>query len=118
TVNVLYAGKVVETAERRPLFAAPAHPYAHGLLGSIPRLDAPRGEPLNPVRGSINDTIAWADGCAFAPRCDHVTMDCLTGTPALVPVPAGAEDQAGGHLVRCVNPVVPAPEPQNTEAPA
>ncbi|MBL1065393.1 ABC transporter ATP-binding protein [Streptomyces sp. 7-21] len=118
TVNVLYAGKVVETAERRPLFAAPAHPYAHGLLGSIPRLDAPRGEPLNPVRGSINDTIAWADGCAFAPRCDHVTMDCLTGTPALGPVPAGAADQAGGHLVRCVNPVVPAPEPQNTEAPA
>ncbi len=66
-VNVLYAGKVVESAGRRELFAHPTHPYAHGLLGSIPRLDAPRGEPLTPVRGSINDRIAWADGCAFAP---------------------------------------------------
>ncbi|MCX4479464.1 ABC transporter ATP-binding protein [Streptomyces cellulosae] len=99
-VNVLYAGKVVESAGRRELFAHPTHPYAHGLLGSIPRLDAPRGEPLNPIRGSINDRIAWADGCAFAPRCDRYEMGCLTGTPQLgVP-------RAAGHQVRCVNPVL------------
>ncbi|MER7176618.1 ABC transporter ATP-binding protein [Streptomyces mesophilus] len=98
-VNVLYAGKVVESADRHELFAHPMHPYAHGLLESIPRLDAPRGEPLKPIRGSINDRIAWADGCAFAPRCDYYTMECLTGTPALT-VPAAA-----GHQVRCVNPV-------------
>ncbi|MQS07351.1 ABC transporter ATP-binding protein [Streptomyces alkaliphilus] len=102
-VNVLYAGKVVEAAERRPLFSDPAHPYAHGLLGSIPRLDAPRGLPLHPIRGSINDTIAWADGCAFAPRCDHYTLECLEGTPALAE-PAGLGQP--GHLVRCVNPVL------------
>ncbi|MFD4689454.1 ABC transporter ATP-binding protein [Streptomyces sp. NPDC058463] len=102
-VNVLYAGKVVESAARRDLFAHPTHPYAHGLLGSIPRLDAPRGEPLRPIRGSINDQIAWADGCAFAPRCDHYTMECLTGTPPL------AEPRAAGHQVRCVNPVLPTP---------
>lgn len=117
TVNVLYAGKVVETAGRRTLFAAPAHPYAHGLLGSIPRLDAPRGERLTPVRGSVHDTIAWADGCAFAPRCDYCTLACLTGTPALGPAPraAAASGDAPGHLVRCVNPVTdpvtPATEP-------
>ncbi|GAA3644686.1 ABC transporter ATP-binding protein [Streptomyces fenghuangensis] len=99
-VNVLYAGKVVESAERRELFEAPTHPYANGLLGSIPRLDAPRGEPLRPVRGSINDTIAWADGCAFAPRCDHYTLECLQGTPAL------GEPRKPGHQVRCVNPVL------------
>ncbi|GAA4656002.1 ABC transporter ATP-binding protein [Streptomyces chumphonensis] len=98
-VNVLYAGKVVESAARRPLFAAPTHPYAHGLLGSIPRLDAPRGEPLRPIRGSINDRIDWADGCAFAPRCDSYTMECLTGTPQLT------EPHTPGHLARCVNPV-------------
>jgi len=98
-VNVLYAGKVVESAERRELFAAPTHPYAHGLLGSIPRLDAPRGEPLKPIRGSINDTIAWDDGCAFAPRCDHYTLRCLEGAPAL------GEPRTPGHQVRCVNPV-------------
>ncbi|RMI37831.1 ABC transporter ATP-binding protein [Streptomyces triticirhizae] len=101
-VNVLYAGKVVESADRRTLFAEPAHPYAHGLLNSIPRLDAPRGQPLNPVRGSINDQIAWADGCAFAPRCDFYTLDCLQGTPELGPLNA---DAVAGHQVRCVNPV-------------
>ncbi len=99
-VNVLYAGKVVESAGRRELFAHPTHPYAHGLLGSIPRLDAPRGEPLNPIRGSINDRIAWADGCAFAPRCDRYEMGCLTGTPQL------GEPRAADHQVRCVNPVL------------
>nr|WP_078843704.1 ABC transporter ATP-binding protein [Streptomyces albus] len=101
-VNVLYAGKVVESAGRRELFAAPTHPYANGLLGSIPRLDAPRGEPLNPIRGSINDNIAWADGCAFAPRCDHYTLECLQGTPELT------EPRTPGHQVRCVNPVLDA----------
>ncbi|MGW0820787.1 ABC transporter ATP-binding protein [Streptomyces sp. NPDC002845] len=99
-VNVLYAGKVVESAGRRELFAHPTHPYAHGLLGSIPRLDAPRGDPLNPIRGSINDRIAWAEGCAFAPRCDRYELDCLTGTPRLT------EPRAAGHQVRCVNPVL------------
>ncbi|MGD9482203.1 ABC transporter ATP-binding protein [Streptomyces sp. TRM70308] len=111
-VNVLYAGKVVESAGRRALFDAPTHPYAHGLLGSIPRLDAPRGEALRPIRGSINDRIDWADGCAFAPRCDRYTMECLTGTPALT------EPHTPGHQARCVNPVLPegATGPQRTEA--
>ncbi|GAA4910097.1 peptide/nickel transport system ATP-binding protein [Stackebrandtia albiflava] len=97
-INVLYAGKVVEAAARRPLFAAPTHPYSVGLLNSIPRLDAPRGEPLKPIRGSVNDNIAWADGCAFAPRCDHYTIECLQGPPALT-------EALTGHRYRCVNPV-------------
>ncbi|MFY1678940.1 MULTISPECIES: ABC transporter ATP-binding protein [unclassified Streptomyces] len=98
-VNVLYAGKVVESAERRALFADPTHPYAHGLLGSIPRLDAPRGEPLTPVRGSINDRISWVDGCAFAPRCDRYELECLGGPPPLT------APREAGHQVRCANPV-------------
>ncbi|MER6626296.1 ABC transporter ATP-binding protein, partial [Streptomyces sp. NPDC000931] len=100
-INVLYAGRAVETAERAPLFSDPTHPYTVGLLGSIPRLDAPRGEPLTPVRGSVNDNIAWADGCAFAPRCDHYTMECLQGPPQLVSVGDGDP----GHVHRCVNPI-------------
>ncbi len=47
TVNVLYGGKVVETAERHELFAQPRHPYTYGLLNSVPRLDSLRGEPLH-----------------------------------------------------------------------
>ncbi|MGH8882284.1 MAG: ABC transporter ATP-binding protein, partial [Stackebrandtia sp.] len=97
-INVLYAGKVVEAAARRPLFASPTHPYTNGLLGSIPRLDAPRGEALHPIRGSINNNIAWSDGCAFAPRCDHYTMECLQGPPEL-------SQTYTGHRFRCVNPV-------------
>ncbi|MFI6574300.1 ABC transporter ATP-binding protein [Nocardiopsis sp. NPDC050513] len=98
-INVLYAGRAVERASRSRLFADPTHPYTVGLLGSIPRLDAPRGEPLTPVRGSVNDNIAWADGCAFAPRCDHYATACLQGPPALVPTEDG-----GAHVHRCVNP--------------
>ncbi|RKS05227.1 peptide/nickel transport system ATP-binding protein [Nocardiopsis sp. Huas11] len=97
-VNVLYAGRAVEAAPRGPLFAEPTHPYTVGLLGSVPRLDAPRGEPLTPVRGSVNDNIAWTDGCAFAPRCDHYTMECVHGAPELV----HASDE---HTHRCVNPI-------------
>ncbi|WP_159940792.1 MULTISPECIES: ABC transporter ATP-binding protein [unclassified Nocardiopsis] len=119
-INVLYAGRAVERAPRAPLFAEPTHPYTVGLLGSIPRLDAPRGEPLTPIRGSVNDNIAWSQGCAFAPRCDHYTLECLQGPPVLAPVgaAAGVEGAAartaatgraaaadGGHVHRCVNPL-------------
>ncbi|MFD0557176.1 peptide/nickel transport system ATP-binding protein [Stackebrandtia endophytica] len=110
-INVLYGGRVVESAARRNLFAAPTHPYSVGLLGSIPRLDAPRGEPLKPVRGSVNDNIAWQDGCAFAPRCDHYTMECLQGPPVLA-------ESYTGHKYRCVNPITEhtAPAVIDTEA--
>ena len=52
-VNVLYGGKIVERGDRHPLFASPRHPYTAGLLASIPRLDAPRGERLTPIPGSV-----------------------------------------------------------------
>lgn len=83
-VNVLYSGRVVESAPVRELFARPTHPYTVGLLGSIPRLDLPIHEPLTPIRGSIADVIRWKDGCAFAPRCDRVAEKCVEGEPALV----------------------------------
>ncbi|MEU8261022.1 ABC transporter ATP-binding protein [Micromonospora sp. NPDC048999] len=98
TVNVLYGGKVVERAARHELFARPRHPYTHGLLSSVPRLDAPRGERLHAIRGSVADNIPWVEGCAFAPRCDRVVDACLEGTPPLEP------NATGGDL-RCNNPV-------------
>jgi len=96
-VNVLYAGKVVERAARHDLFGSARHPYTHGLLASVPRLDSPRRERLVPLRGSVSDNIPWTEGCAFAPRCDRVIESCVDGTPPLVP----AEDRA----LRCLNPV-------------
>jgi len=101
TVNVLYAGRVVETARRRPLFAEPRHPYTVGLLASIPRLDAGRGERLSPIPGSVRDVLPWADGCAFAPRCDRQVEACVGEPPQLVLTHTD-------RTYRCVNPVPPA----------
>jgi peptide/nickel transport system ATP-binding protein len=98
TINVLYAGRVVETALRRELFAAPRHPYTVGLLKSIPRLDAGRGEKLTPIRGSVRDVLPWSDGCAFAPRCDRQVDESVGEPPPLTLTHTG-------HAYRCVNPV-------------
>ena len=96
-VTVLYAGRAIESAERRELFAHGRHPYTAGLLASVPRLDSPRGEPLLPIRGSARDTIPWEKGCAFAPRCDFVQDDCLGAPPELTQL-------EGSHYLRCLHP--------------
>ncbi|GAB2607866.1 dipeptide/oligopeptide/nickel ABC transporter ATP-binding protein [Paractinoplanes abujensis] len=98
TVNVLYAGKVVERAYRHHLFAEPRHPYTDGLLQSVPRLDAGRGGRLHQIRGSVSDNIPWSEGCAFAPRCDRVIDDCIG---SVVPLEPGVR----GGALRCTNPV-------------
>ncbi len=96
-VNVLYAGRVVERGDRHPLFAEPRHPYTHGLLASIPRLDGPRGEKLNPIPGSVSDNLPWDSACAFAPRCSQPIELCREQTPELV--------EEGPRALRCHNPV-------------
>jgi peptide/nickel transport system ATP-binding protein len=115
TVHVMYAGRVVERAGRRELFARPRHPDPAGLLASVPRLDAPRGVPLHPIAGSPRDTIPWRGGCAFSPRCPHAQEDCVGGPPALEP-----DLGEPGHEVRCLHPVAlpePAPPPAPAKAP-
>ncbi|GIF05131.1 ABC transporter ATP-binding protein [Actinoplanes siamensis] len=99
TVNVLYAGKVVERAGRHDLFAQPRHPYTHGLLQSVPRLDADRGRRLHQIPGSVSDNIPWTEGCAFAPRCARVIDDCIGATVALEPT------RRRDGALRCTNPV-------------
>ncbi|OLT11021.1 dipeptide/oligopeptide/nickel ABC transporter ATP-binding protein [Pseudonocardia sp. CNS-139] len=97
TVNVLYGGRIVERAQRHRLFTTPRHPYTHGLLRSIPRLDAPPGEELPAIRGSVVDNLPWADNCAFAPRCPRAVERCVGVSPE--------EETTGGRLLRCHNPV-------------
>ena len=97
SVNVLYAGKIVERGDRHPLFAAPRHPYTAGLLSSIPRLDAPRGERLTPIPGSVSDNLPWDHACAFAPRCPNALEVCREVRPELV--------DDGSRALRCHNPV-------------
>ncbi len=97
TVNVLYGGRIVERAQRHRLFGTPRHPYTHGLLRSIPRLDAPSGEELNAISGSVVDNLPWTHACAFAPRCPRAIEPC-TGVPP-------EAETTGGRLLRCHNPV-------------
>ncbi len=96
-VNVMYAGRVVERGDRHPLFAAPRHPYTHGLLNSIPRLDGARGERLTPIPGSVSDNLPWDNACAFAPRCSQPIEVCVQRTPEFV--------EEGSRALRCHNPV-------------
>ena len=96
-VHVMYSGRIVESAQRRDLFARPRHPYTGGLLASIPRLDAPRGDPLEPIPGSPNDTIPWTEGCAFAPRCGNRVALCTQVAPDL--------GRVGSSSLRCHNPL-------------
>jgi len=106
-VNVMYSGKIVETASRRELFGVPRHRYTHGLLASIPRLDSPRGDPLTPIPGTPRDTVGWDVACAFAPRCRAATDECVDGDLRLV-----EDRERPGHMIRCVHPVpVPQPDP-------
>ena len=71
-IAVMYAGRIVEYADKDSIFAAPEHPYTWGLLKSIPRLDLPRDEPLVPIPGRPPSLILKPDGCSFHPRCPYV----------------------------------------------
>ena len=74
-VIVMYAGRKVEEAPVEELFARPQHPYTHGLMASIPRLDLMRGEAegasgrLQEIPGMVPALTNLPDGCVFAPRC-------------------------------------------------
>jgi peptide/nickel transport system ATP-binding protein len=103
-VHVMYSGRFVESGDRRQLFRRPRHPYTVGLLGSVPRLDTERSEPLQPIKGSPRDTISWDSACAFAPRCTNRIDICTAERPEL-------EGLDFDHDIRCFNPV---PEPKTT----
>jgi oligopeptide/dipeptide ABC transporter ATP-binding protein len=76
-IVVMYAGRVVERAEKRELFYDPQMPYTWGLLGSIPRLDRPRPERLHSIKGSPPSVINAPPGCRFRPRCPHAFEKCV-----------------------------------------
>jgi peptide/nickel transport system ATP-binding protein len=82
-VQVMYAGRVVETAPVDELFAGPRMPYTLGLLGSIPRLDADRRQPLVPIEGQPPSMVGLDPGCPFVPRCPLATEICGAERPPL-----------------------------------
>ena len=94
-IQVMYAGRIVETATTVELFAHPRHPYTVGLLRSIPRLDETEGHELIPIEGLPPDLTRLPGGCSFAPRCAWAIERCLTDDPVLAPVTAGRPGRHG-----------------------
>jgi oligopeptide/dipeptide ABC transporter ATP-binding protein len=89
-VAVMYAGRVVETAGVRPLFAEPLHPYTRGLLQSMPRLGTGRGR-LHEIPGTVPAATDTIIGCPFAGRCPSVFERCRHDTPVLERVRPGRQ---------------------------
>ena len=85
-VNVMYAGKIIETATAKSLYANPKHPYTLGLLKSVPRLDQERKSKLIPIEGVPPDLINMPPGCSFYPRCTYRVDKCAQETPPLFDV--------------------------------
>ena len=91
-VNVMYAGKIVESATAEDLYAKPRHPYTVGLLTSVPRLDQERKTKLKVIEGVPPDLINLPKGCSFEPRCSFSVDRCKDEIPPLMQV--GEKHQA------------------------
>ena len=94
-VAVMYAGEIVERAPTAQLFRSPKHPYTQGLLRSVPRLDAPRETPLQPIEGTPPDLLRPPAGCRFHPRCAHAHSVCSENVPDL------SARETPEHLAAC-----------------
>lgn len=114
-VAVMYAGRVVESGTVEDVFYRPAMPYTIGLLGSLPRPDVDRDEPLATVEGNPPSLLNLPPGCPFAPRCPMATDACLEAEPQLLRLADGDSadegvqpDQFGastrrGHRAACIH---------------
>ena len=82
-INVMYAGKIRESGTAEDVYMKPSHPYTVGLLNSVPRLDRPPSERLDPIEGEIPDPSNLPSGCAFHPRCRWSISKCSLEDPVL-----------------------------------
>ena len=82
-VNVMYAGKIIESSTAEKVYSDPRHPYTLGLLNSVPRLDQVTGEKLIPIEGLPPDLGRLPPGCSFYPRCAYRVAKCKDEYPPL-----------------------------------
>ena len=82
-VNIMYAGKIIERGPAKEIYGSPSHPYTLGLLKSVPRLDLPRKERLDPIEGQPPDLMNLPPGCAFRERCRYAIDRCAEEIPPL-----------------------------------
>lgn len=95
TVAIMYAGRIVEYADKFTLFRNPCHPYTVGLFNSIPDLTK-NVRRLNTISGLPPDPTDLPKGCCFQPRCDRALPECAERAPGMVEV-------VSGHFVGCRN---------------
>jgi oligopeptide/dipeptide ABC transporter ATP-binding protein len=93
-VNVMYAGRIIESGTATEIYHKPRHPYTLALLKSVPRMDRQRSEKLDPVDGQPPDLTKLDQGCSFRPRCRFTTDECAKSFPAL-------EEVGPGHTSAC-----------------
>jgi oligopeptide/dipeptide ABC transporter ATP-binding protein len=89
-VAVMYAGQIVERGPAAGLLAGPQHPYAEGLLRSVPVLGMNKAQPLPVIPGTVPSPADWPPGCRFEPRCPHAFEPCHQ-PPPLVDVSPGRQ---------------------------
>ena len=92
-VAIMYAGRILETAPVRELYAEPMHPYTRGLMACIPRLGE-HHKRLVPIEGSVPRTGGLADGCTYLERCPESFAPCRGELPPL-------REVRPDHWVRC-----------------
>jgi peptide/nickel transport system ATP-binding protein len=92
-VAVMYAGEIVEVADKEPFFRAPQHPYSRKLFDALPS-PARRVSELSTIPGQVPSLASEFRGCRFAGRCEFTFARCREEAPRLIELP-------GGHLARC-----------------
>ncbi len=93
-VLVMYAGRVAEQGSVDDVFNHPKHPYTHGLLNSIPRLNTPRKTKLPTIEGMVPSLTDMPAGCRFNNRCPYADDLCAQSYPTI-------DDQPGDHKAAC-----------------
>jgi len=91
-VSVMYAGRIVEEADRKSVIENPLHPYTRGLIASFPK--GTKKEVLNPIPGTVPPLGRYPPGCRFHPRCSQVFEKCRVVEPRLT-------EATGGRRVAC-----------------
>jgi oligopeptide/dipeptide ABC transporter ATP-binding protein len=95
-VNVMYAGRIVESGDVKEVLLQPAHPYTVGLLNAVPRLEN-RSERMQGIEGSVPHPARLPQGCKFWPRCSRAQDVCKKEEPEI-------EGEKNSHCVRCYFP--------------
>jgi oligopeptide/dipeptide ABC transporter ATP-binding protein len=93
SVDVMYAGKIVERGSVRDIFKRPGHPYTQALLAALPNPSAPT-QHLEAIPGRVPTLQQMPVGCAFCARCKHAFEPCPTEDPPLLQV-------SEGHTAAC-----------------